>query len=144
MSKNFPNNHCSKIHLYTIDIFSKEVAVKLYPSLTSSDGENFLHYSFNTRFKHTNLLQTDGGGEFKDKFKRNVYLYAVRLRVARPYRKNEQAFIESFNRTLRKECLGWGKYPKYELPMLEKEVNNYLIYYHKKRAYVSFRLKNTK
>jgi transposase len=23
---------------------------------------------------------------------------------------NEQAFIESFNRSLRKECLGWAKY----------------------------------
>lgn len=44
--------------------------------------------------------------------------------MARPYRKNKQAFIESFNRSLRKECLGWGKYSKSELPILEKEVND--------------------
>jgi len=124
-----------------IDIFSKEVVVKLYPSLTSKDGEDFLHFSFKTRFNHSDLLQTDGGSEFKDRFKRKVYLYTDRFRIARPYRKNEQAFIESFNRTLRKECLGWSKYPKKELPILEKEVNEYLLYYHSKRVHLSLDLK---
>ena len=36
--------------------------------------------------------------------------YAQRHRVARPYRKNEQAFVGSFPNTLRKECLGWCSY----------------------------------
>ncbi len=48
-----------------IDIFVKDVFAKLYPSLTSSDGENFLHLSFKKRYQHTTLLQTDGGSEFK-------------------------------------------------------------------------------
>lgn len=130
------------IYAFTgIDIFSKEVVVKLYRSLTSRDGEDFLRYSFTTRFNHVELLQTDGGSEFKDKFKRKVYLYADRFRISRPYRKNEQAFIESFNRTLRKECLGWSKYPKSELPVLEKELSNYLVYYHEKRVHLSLNLR---
>lgn len=124
-----------------IDIYSKEVAVKLYSSLTSYDGENFLRYAFKTRFNHVELLQTDGGSEFKDNFKRKVYLYADRFRISRPYRKNEQAFIESFNRTLRKECLGWSKYPRKELPILEKELNEYLVYYHEKRVHLSLNMK---
>lgn len=124
-----------------IDIFSKEVVVKLYPSLTSRDGEDFLHYAFHTRFKKTELLQTDGGSEFKDKFKRNVFKYAERFRIARPYRKNEQAYIESFNRTLRKECLGWGNYPKRELPVLEEELGDYLVYYHSRRVHLSLNMK---
>lgn len=124
-----------------IDIFSKEVVVKLYPSLTSRDGEDFLNFSFKNRFNYTELLQTDGESEFKDNFKRTVFKYAKRFRVARPYRKNEQAFIESFNRTLRKECLGWSKYPKSELPLLEKELEEYLVYYHEKRVHLSLRLK---
>jgi hypothetical protein len=39
-----------------------------------------------------------------------VSCYAQRHRLARSYRKNEQAFVESFHRTLRKESLGWCKY----------------------------------
>lgn len=123
-----------------IDIFSKEVAVKLFTSLTSSDGAVFLHHAFKTRFYHTDLLQTDGGPEFKDQFKKQVFHYTDRFRISRPYRKNEQSFIESFNRTLRKECLGWSNYPKSELPALEEELNQYLVYYHEKRVHLSLGL----
>lgn len=66
-----------------IDIFSKEVEVKLLPSLTAVDGLNFLEFSFEDRFKHTNLLQSDGGPEFKVEFSHNVFKYADRLRRAR-------------------------------------------------------------
>jgi len=87
------------------------------------------------------LLQTDGGSEFKDHFRRNVFNFTDRFRVARPYRKNEQSYIESFNRSLRKECLGWGKYTQKEIPVLEKEVGEYLEYYHNKRVHLSLGLK---
>lgn len=124
-----------------IDIFSKEAEVALYPSLTSADGLKFLNYSFEDRFKHTNLLQTDGGPEFKAEFSQNVFKYADRLRRARPYKKNEQSYIESFNRSLRKECLGWTKYKQKDIPTLQTELYNYLNYYHMKRAHLGLNLK---
>jgi transposase InsO family protein len=124
-----------------IDIFTKEVVVKLFTSLTSYDGAIFLHHAFKTRFTHTDLLQADGGSEFKDQFKKQVFHYANRFRISRPYRKNEQSFIESFNRTLRKECLGWSSYLKSELPVLERELDDYLLYYHEKRVHLSLNLK---
>lgn len=124
-----------------IDIFSKDVSVKLYPSLTSSDGLDFLTHSMEDRYKHTNLLQVDGGPEFKGEFKQNVFNFADRFRVARPYKKNEQSFIESFNRSLRKECLGWSAYSQREIPVLQEEVNNYLNYYHSKRAHIGLKMK---
>lgn len=124
-----------------IDIFLKDVQVKLYPSLTSSDGADFLHSSMKQRFKHTSLLQADGGPEFKDEFRKTVFLYADRFRVARPYRKNENAYIESFNRSLRKECLGWGRYKSKDIQSLQKEVDDYMIYYHAKRAHLAHNLK---
>ena len=120
-----------------VDIFAKDVSVKLYPSLTAKDGLDFLTYSFTNRFNHSNLLPTDGGPEFKAEFKENALKYADRLRVSRPYKKNEQAYIESFNRSLRKECLGWGKYGKKDLPVLGKELDEYLVYYHIKRPHMS-------
>ncbi|MBM3209013.1 transposase family protein [Candidatus Shapirobacteria bacterium] len=123
-----------------IDIFTKEVLVNLYPALTSLEGLSFLQSAIQ-RFRHTTLLQTDGGSEFKDHFRKNVFVFADRYRIARPYRKNEQAYIESFNRSLRKECLGWGKYYQREIPSLQKEVTEYLDYYHSKRAHLALKLK---
>ncbi len=67
---------------------------------------------------------------------KNVHLTipTIRQQVAKPYRKNEQSYIESFNRSLRKECVGWIKYRTKDLAMVEKEVRDYLNYYHTKRA----------
>lgn len=59
-----------------------------------------------TCFGSCQPLQTDGGSEFEGEFARAVPAYAQTYRVARPYRKNEQAFIERFSRTVREECLG--------------------------------------
>lgn len=130
--------HFGMVFAFTgIDTFSKDVSVRLYPTLTSTDGKDFLNRSFEERFHHTNLLQTDGGPEFKGEFKQNVFLYTDRFRIARPYKKNEQSYIESFNRTLRKECLGWGNFQPGDIPSMQKELTDYLEYYHTKRAHLS-------
>lgn len=125
-----------------IDIFTKEADVLLRPSLTSHDGHLFLKQAMARRFdNYVDLLQTDGGSEFEDEFKQHVLEYANRYRIARPYKKNEQAYIESFNRSLRKECLGWSKYKIRDLPTLTKEVEEYLQYYHLQRAHCSLGMK---
>lgn len=124
-----------------VDIFTKEVSVRLYSSLTAKDGLDFLSYSFTNRYQHVELLQTDGGSEFKAEFRSNVFKFADRFRVSRPYKKNEQAYIESFNRSLRKECLGWSKYKPSDISNLEKELSDYLIYYHEKRPHMSLGMK---
>ncbi len=124
-----------------VDICSKEVVVKLYQSLTAKDGLDFLNYSFNQRYQHTHLLQTDGGSEFKAEFRSNVFHFADRFRVSRPYKKNEQSYIESFNRSLRKECLGWSKYKHSDIPNLDRELTDYLVYYHTKRPHMSLGMK---
>lgn len=125
-----------------VDIFSKEADVLLRPSLTAEDGYLFLERAMSRRFDgHASLIQTDGGHEFKDAFTKHVLEYADRHRVARPYRKNEQSYIESFNRSVRKECLGWGKYKAGELNALTKELEQYLEYYHKERPHISLGMK---
>lgn len=124
-----------------IDIFTKEASVKLYPSLTAKDGLDFLIYSFSKQFQHTELLQADGGSEFKAEFRSSVFKFADRFRIARPYRKNEQAYIESFNRTVRKECLGWGKYQPDQVPKLTTIVNQFLDRYHYHRPHLGLNLK---
>lgn len=134
--------HFGMVFAFTaVDTFAKDVSVKLYPTLTSLDGKDFLMHSFKSRFGHTQLLQTDGGPEFKGEFKQSVFTYADRFRVARPYKKNEQSFIESFNRSLRKECLGWGNFHPHQIPSLEKELTEYLHYYHGKRVHMGLNMR---
>lgn len=126
----------------SVDIFTKEVDVIIRPSLTSFDGLVSLETCMTRRFNsHSDLIQADGGPEFKDEFKKNVLRFANRYRVARPYKKNEQSYIESFNRSLRKECLGWTKYRYKDMPIIQNEVISYLNYYHNKRAHLSLNLK---
>lgn len=134
--------HFGTVFAFTsVDTFTRDVAVKLYPTLTSTDGLDFLSHAFKNTYGHTELLQTDGGPEFKGEFRRNVFTYADRFRIARPYKKNEQSFIESFNRTLRKECLGWGQLKPQDIPSLTKELNEYLLYYHEKRPHIGLGMK---
>ncbi len=80
-------------------------------------------------FGSCEVLQTDGGKEFMGEFEEKVACYAQRHSVARSYRKNEQAFVESFHRTLRKECLGWCNYKLSERAELQQEVQDYLNHY---------------
>jgi len=120
-----------------IDIFTKEADILLAPELTAKFGYQFLTQSMERRFNgFVHLIQTDGGPEFKDEFKKQVGKYCDRHRIARPYRKNEQSFVESFNRTVRKECLGWIKYKVDQLPECQLVVESFLSRYHFHRPHM--------
>jgi transposase InsO family protein len=120
-----------------VDIFTKEADILIAPELTAQFGNRFLNQSMHRRFgDHVYLIQTDGGPEFKSEFTENVHCYCTRHRVARPYRKNEQSFIESFNRTVRKECLGWDKYRAEQLEECQDMVETFLKRYHYHRPHM--------
>jgi len=121
-----------------IDVFTKESDVLLRSSLEADDGKVFLDRCMPGRFDNfAEIIQTDGGSEFKGAFSETVSAYCLRHRVARPYKKNEQSYIESFNRSLRKECLGWSKYKASEIPQLTLWVDEWLRYYHYERPHIS-------
>lgn len=61
-------------------------------------------------FGPVEVLQTDNGGEFKGAFARATRSWAETHRYARPGTPNEQGFVESFNRTLRKHGIGWQRW----------------------------------
>jgi len=125
-----------------IDTFSKEADILLAPALTAEYGYKFLYQSMMRRFDgHVNLIQTDGGPEFKADFKSKVPSFCSRHRIARPYRKNEQSYIESFNRTVRKECLGWQNYRLKDLSDCQKMVELFLERYHYHRPHMGLRMR---
>jgi transposase InsO family protein len=120
-----------------IDIFTREADILITTELTADFGRQFLYQSMRRRFDgHVKLLQTDGGPEFKAEFESNVSLFCDRHRIARPYRKNEQAYIESFNRTVRKECLGWTKYRVTQLSECQDMAEVFLKRYHYHRPHM--------
>jgi len=122
-----------------IDIFSREAAVLLRSSVTADDGVVFLRHCMQRRFDgHVELLQNDGGPEFKGEFALRALLFCDRHRVARPYKKNEQAHIESFNRTLRKARLGWSNYRPSQTVVLQERVEAFLQRYHYHRPHLAF------
>lgn len=122
-----------------VDIFSREADVLLRPALTAEQGTTFLHRCMRRRFnRFVEIVQTDGGSEFEAEFARQVWTYCQQHRIARPYKKNEQAHIESFNRTLRRECLGWSKYRAEDEKRLFVRVEAFLERYHYHRPHLAF------
>ena len=118
-----------KVFAFTaIDIFTREGQVVLRSGLTAADGEAALKRLM-AYFGRCHVIQTDGGSEFEKEFAALASTAADQHRVARPYKKNEQAFIERFNRTVRQECLGWEKYTPDQIPALQKELESWLDYY---------------
>jgi transposase InsO family protein len=83
------------------------------------------------------VVQTDGGSEFEKDFAEAVDDYACRHRIARPYKKNEQAFIECFNGTLRREEFGHTPFKASELELAQQRATAYLDYYHHQRPHLA-------
>ena len=122
-----------------VDIYSREADVLLRPALTAEQGAAFLHRCMRRRFnRFVSVVQTDGGSEFEKEFAHEVWRYCDQHRIARPYKKNEQSFIESFNRTVRKECLGWRKYKAEDVGCLMLHVEAFLHRYHYHRPHLAF------
>lgn len=121
-----------------IDTYTKEVSVRLEDKRTSQAGARALRQvlkDLNT--KQITYLQRDGGPEFKLDWQNLAYQCAQHLKTSRPYKKNDQAFIEKFNATLRKECVGHIKYRQQDFALLQQKINEFLHYYHYQRPHLS-------
>lgn len=120
-----------------IDTFTREGLVVLRPGITANDGEAALRV-VKAYWGHCQTIQTDGGSEFQAEFAALAPTVCDRHRIARPYKKNEQAFIERFNLTVRRECLGWEKHTRHFIHPLQRAVDRWLLYYHFVRPHMAF------
>lgn len=122
-----------------IDTFTKEPAVVLKDRLNSAAGAEALKEQLSF-FGFIESVQRDGGPEFEGEWERVAKARIPIIRTARPYRKNEQAFIERFNGILRKECLGYGSYQPKDIPRLQQRLDEYLQYYLYERPHLSLNM----
>lgn len=123
----------------SIDTFTKEPCVILKAKLDSKAGAEALKEQIEY-FGHIDGAQRDGGPEFKGDWEALARQHAGRVRTARPYKKNEQAFIERFNGILRKECLGYGPYRPDQIPELQKQLDEFMQYYLFERPHLSLNM----
>lgn len=123
----------------SVDIFTKEAQVIIRLSLEANDGAKALEKQM-SYFQFSEMMQRDGGPEFKAEWNEKAKPYCNQIRTARPYKKNEQSYIESFNRTLRKECLGWRKYRKQDLRSVQEKVDEFIEFYNNQRPHLSLNL----
>jgi IS30 family transposase len=126
-----------------IDTFTKEASVIIKPALDAMAGKQALkeHLGFFQKIGH---IQRDGGPEFKAEWQAYAKKHISSIRTARPYKKNEQAFIERFNGILRKECVGYLHYRKRDIKFIQEKINKYLDYYHNQRPHLSLGMKTPK
>lgn len=129
-----------ELYAYTaIDTFTREAAIVVRPSLQAADGRRALAALMQT-LGHVQLIQTDGGSEFKAECADGMHRWADHHRIARAYKKNEQAFIEVFNGTLRREALGYPKYRADQLAEAQQAVDEFLDYYHQRRPHLALNM----
>lgn len=119
-----------------IDTYSKEAVVVIRPGLTAQDGQRALE-TLAQRFGPIRVLQTDGGSEFEKEFAEVAPRYAQEHVIARPYKKNDQAFIECFNGTLRREEFGHTPFKRSDLALAQRRADDYLVYYHYQRPHLA-------
>jgi len=78
-----------------------------------------------------------GGSEFKAECADSMHRWASAHRIVRPYKKNEQAFIEAFNGILRHEEFGAITYRTDELILAQQKIVASLDYYHHRRPHTA-------
>lgn len=122
-----------------VDTFTKEAITIIQAEITSSAATFALEKAFSF-FGGTIWLQTDNGPEYKSIFRKVAKRYCQHLRQITPYQKEENGFVESFNKTFRKECAGWRYYKLKEKDQLQQYINKWLDEYHMERPHLSLNL----
>lgn len=119
-----------------IDTHTREAHVSIQTSCDSKAAVAALR-ELNEAFGFIEHLQKDGGAEFETDWETVARSLGAELRTSAPYQKNEQAFIERFNRSLREECLGSGKYRIEQIREVQKRADDFVRYYHYHRPHLS-------
>ena len=135
-----PLSH-SKFYIYTvIDLYTRMAYAKISPNLTEKgaaeaifEAQKFMGFSFK-------MVQSDNGAEFQTHFQGWLNGKGIKTRHSRVRHPNDDAHIERFNRTLRKECIGQYN-PNKNIDFIERKLNRFINYYNYDRIHLGIYLK---
>lgn len=136
-----PLDH-SKLYIYTvIDLYTRMAYAKASPSLSEKnaaetifEAERFMNFSFR-------MVQSDNGAEFQKRFQHRLNNKGIKTRHSRVRHPNDDAHIERFNRTLRKECIGQYN-PNKSIRHVENKLARFIGYYNYDRIHLGINLQN--
>ena len=135
-----PLNH-SKMYIYTvIDLYTRMAYAKISPNLSEKgaaetifEAQEFMNFPFK-------MVQSDNGAEFQNHFQGRLNSRGIKTRHSRVRHPNDDAHIERFNRTLRKECIGQYN-PNKDINFIDHKLNRFIRYYNYDRIHLGIGLK---
>lgn len=135
-----PLDH-SKMYIYTvIDLYTRMAYAKISPNLSEKgaaetifEAQEYMQFSFT-------MVQSDNGAEFQKHFQGRLNNKGIKTRHSRVRHPNDDAHIERFNRTLRKECIGQYN-PNKNINFIDSKLNRFIRYYNYDRIHLGIGLK---
>lgn len=123
-----------KFYVYTlIDLASRWAYAKVSMRINTHCSLRFLKEAMVVAPFRFKMIQSDHGQEFSTWFTEHIQLLGLAHRHSRVRKKNDNAHIERFNRTLEDECLYKTCYnPK----AYQKAIDAYLPYYNNERLHL--------
>lgn len=120
-------------YVYTlIDLKSRWAFAAYTPRLTPERSSCFVAAAQKAAGFPFKMIQTDNGSEFGKQFEVLLEIRGIAQRRIRLGRKNDNAHIERFNRTIQDECLGRWPNPR----SIPGKLQEYLVFYNTKRLHL--------
>ncbi len=122
-----------RYYVYTlIDLRSRWAYARYSPRISPEETIAFVARARKAAPFSIDLIQTDNGQEFGRACEAYLNIHAISQRRIRLGRKNDNAHIERFNRTLQDECL--GRWPSED--GIQERLAAYLDFYNTKRLHL--------
>ena len=135
-----PINH-TKLYIYTvIDLYSRMAYAKAPCNLREKDAATAIFEAENYMDIKFKMVQSDNGAEFQNHFQQRLNYKGIHTRHSRVRHPNDDAHIERFNRTLRKECIGQYN-PNKKIDYINYKLRRYINYYNYDRIHLGLSLK---
>lgn len=123
-----------KFYVYTlIDLASRWAYAKVSMRINTHCSLKFLKEAMTVAGFTFKMLQSDHGQEFSSWFTEHIGKLGITHRHSRVRKKNDNAHIERFNRTLEDECL---YKVNCNLKRYQEAINEYLPYYNNERLHM--------
>ena len=135
-----PINH-TKLYIYTvIDLYSRMAYANVSCNLREKDAATAIFEAENYMDIKFKMVQSDNGAEFQNHFQQRLNYKGIHTRHSRVRHPNDDAHIERFNRTLRKECIGQYN-PNKKIDYINYKLRRYINYYNYDRIHLGLSLK---
>lgn len=124
----------SRIYVYTIiDLFSRWAYAEVVERIGAAASGAFVKRAQKRAAFRFQLVQTDHGSEFSIWFTHALLCFGVKHRHSRVRKKDDQAHIERFNRTIQEECLDRTAH---NIRDFRAAIRKYVPYYNTERTHM--------